>query len=164
MPQLAQVFSQQCTKKHDGSSAVGQSVKNLNGNAPVVDEKAHQPAVLFLKIHGTARVCHIGPDKGPRRVIRLKIIPEEPHFDAGEKTGKARAQAIYCPLQRCGVHLFRHHGRKTVNRGILPALQCSIQHAGIVQCIPLFHLFRHGHAPFRISFLFYFTTSQSRLQ
>ena len=99
--------------------------------------KAHQPAVVLPEADRLAGVGNISFHKGARGRIWLKIVPEGPFFDVYRKARKAGHGLIHRPLKGLRVHPLLHHRGKAVDGGIVFLLDRGVEHAGIVQLIPL---------------------------
>ena len=68
---LTQIFRQQRAEKDDGPAAVGERVKDLDGNTVPVIVKPHEPAVVLPEADGLAGIGHVLLQKRARRTVRL---------------------------------------------------------------------------------------------
>ena len=147
--QLPQVDRQQGAQEHQGPRAVGNGVKDFQGDPVLVVENADQPVVVLVKAHRLAGIGHVRLHKGAGVGIGLKIAPKGPPADAHGKAGKAGHGLVHRPLEGFGVYGVGHQGRETIDRRVALPLDGGVEHAGVVQGIPrLFHLLpRHGQRP-----------------
>ena len=108
-PQLPEVDRKQRAEEGQGPRPVAQGVEYLKGDALLIVEKPHQPAVVLPKAHRLAGVGHVGADKGARGVVGLEIVPEQALLDAHPEPGEAGHGPVHRPLEGRRVHLPVHH-------------------------------------------------------
>lgn len=162
VPQLPEIDGQQRAEQRQGPGSVGQGVKDLQRDPVSIVKKTDEPAIILSKAHRLAWIFHILLDKGARRAVGLKVIPEGAPLNADPESREPGQGLVDGPLQRLGVHQLCHHGGKTVDRRVVLLLNGGVHHGRIVQLVPnrlLPLLPRHPTAPpLRSRMVFYHST------
>ena len=152
-PAQPQILRHQRFQKHQRTRAVRQCVEQLDGDARPVIEHPQQP-VLGRKTDGLAGVGDVRLHVGHKGGVGIKIIPERPPPQPHLQAGKAGHHPPGGLTQALGVHRGVHHRRKAVDRRIIVPLDGGIDHARVVQPVPVLRGVCHSASPPSVSTLY----------